>query len=285
MLSNYLSVSQFQLKLEILCDNKKDILVVSKEYYEQMERSIEIIKSLQPDISIFPEMAYQGKYDNIFKELSSNGKMIVFGSTYVDSVNKTKIFFDGELKDVVKRYPCGSEPMVRFCEKIDTEEFITNYLSEHEFYVKGQKIYVLNCLEYYQVAYMIARDTSLSSDLFAFIVPCSNSNPTVFIDESRAIHNHNESIYSFVCNRVKKDGNHGYGNSYIFGPIQYHEKDWLAEEGFMCEKHNASILTLDKCTPQYAYGEYAIGSTISRFGRSDSYINTPKNIKIGSLLD
>lgn len=282
--NNYLSVIQFQLRLKIKCDSTHDFLVIDDEYIQQMQKSIDAIRLLNPDIVIFPELSYDSQFDETFKELSTTEKLIVFGSTYIDKINHTMVFQNGELICIPKLFPCGSEPMVRFVEKISPDDFLNNYLSSHEFYVKGNKLYILNCLEYYEVAYIIARDCKLSSDLFGFIVPCSNSNPKVFIDESKAIHNHNEFIYSFVCNRIKEDGTKGYGRSYIFGPIQYHEKDWMKEEGVVSDEHNANILILDSSTPTYAYGKFAYGKTLSRFGRSDCYINTPKNITIQNLF-
>ena len=282
--NNYLSVLMFQLRLKIKCVPTHDYLIVDQDYLEQIAKSIEVIKTHQPDIVVFPEMSYQSQYDDTFKELSKNGKLIVFGSTYIGNINHTIIFQDGTLKKVAKRFPCGSEPMVRFIPKMDVTEFVANYLHEHEFYVNGQKVYVLNCLEYYEAAYMIARNKNLVQDLFGFVVPCSNSNPKVFIEESKALHNHNEYIYSFVCNRVKDDPSQRYGSSYVFGPIQYHEKDWLTEEGIVSEKHNSSIFTLDIYTPSYAYGSFACGNLLSRFGRSDAYVNTPKNVVVKNLF-
>ncbi len=280
--NNYLSVLQFQLKLEIICKPNEDVLTLSDEYFEQMEKSCEVLQKTKPDICIFPEMSYNEKYDSLFRELSENGKLIVFGSTYIGSLNHTMVYLDGKLNTVIKRYPCGSEPMIRFCDNLETSKFLDLYLKEHEFFVNGKKVYILNCLEYYKAAYLIARNRELSSNLFGFIVPCSNSNPKVFLEESMAIHNHNEHIYSFVCNRIKNTGEFGYGRSYIFGPIQGHEKEWLSEEGITSEKHNASILTFDTTTPSYSFGNFALST--SRFGRSDSYLNTPKNLQIKNLL-
>ena len=282
--NNYLSVLQFQLKLEIKCDSVHDYIIVDENYQKQMQRCIEVLNNLNPDIVIFPEMSYQSEYDLHFTELSKEGKLIVFGSTYIDSINYTMIFHNGSLNKVQKMFPCGSEPMVRFMDKTTVSEFLDVHLSNHEFIVKGNKVYVLNCLEYYETAYTISRNPLYCSDLFGFIVPCSNSNPKVFLDESKALHNHNEFIYSFVCNRIKDDGKKGYGKSYIFGPIQYHEKDWLKEEGIVCDEHNASILSLDSATPSYAYGNFACGKELSRFGRSDAYINTPQNVTVKNLF-
>jgi len=282
--NNYLSVVLFQLRLNIKCVSTHDYLEVDNEYVEQMKRSIEVIQKTKPDIAIFPEMSYQSEYDEIFKEFSKDGALIVFGSTYIGNFNYTMVYQYGKLHQVPKMFPCGSEPMVRFIPKLDAEEFLRNHICSHEFHVKGKKVYILNCLEYYEASYLIARTLSLSSDLFAFISPCSNSNPKVFMDESKALHNHNEFVYSFVCNRIKGDGTKGYGKSYIYGPIQYHEKDWLTEEGIFSDEHNASILILDSGTPSYAYGKFACGRSLSRFGRSDCYLNTPKDVCVKNLI-
>ena len=66
--------------------------------------------------------------------------------------------------------------------------------------------------------------------------------------------------------------------------IQYHEKDWLTEEGILSDEHNASILNLDSSTPSYAYGKFACGKSVSRFGRSDCYLNTPKDVCVKNLI-
>lgn len=280
---NYLAIVNFQLKLEIICNKDCDYIITNELYKQQMDESIKVLNTLKPDIAIFPEMSFNVEYEKDIKRLSKNS-LIVFGSTYVGSMNKTKIYQDGKLHEVLKYFPSGSEPMIRFFDSIDIDTFLNKHLKEHEFFVKGHKFYILNCLEYYKVAYFIARDRQFSKDLFGFLVPCSNSNPKVFIEESMAIHNHNENIYSFVCNRIKKDGNYGYGKSYIYGPIQYHEKDWLTEEGILSDAHNCSILKHDSSTPSYSYGFFADPNIISRFGRSDLYINTPINVTVKNLI-
>lgn len=282
--SNFLTVLQFQLKLTIKSDSKQDYLVCDDEYFRQMQKCIELMQKLNPDIVIFPEMSYNLMFHHYFKIFSSGNKLVVFGSTYLGSINYTTIFYNGEFKKIQKRYACGSEPMVRFIPKIDINTFLKKYLHEHEVYVKGNKLYILNCLEYYEAAYLIVRNPILCENLFGFIVPCSNNNPDVFLTESCAIHNHNEYIYSFVCNRVKEDGNNGYGKSYIFGPIQQHEKFWLENEGVPVTYHNASILTMDSSTIGYAYGSFFTGKTLSRFGRSDYYTNTPQNFVFKNLV-
>ena len=282
--NNYLAVMLFQLKLKIKCDSTHDYLEVTDEYILQMKNSIQLIQLNKPDIAIFPEMSYQSEYDEIFKQLTQDGTLIVFGSTYIGNINYTMVFQNGNLIPVQKMFPCGSEPMVRFIPKIHSQDFLKKHLASHEFWVRNKKVYVLNCLEYYEAAYLIARNPKLSSDLFAFVTPCSNSNPKVFMDESRALHNHNEFIYSFVCNRIKEDCPNKYGKSYIYGPIQYHEKDWLTEDGIISDEHNASILTLDFFTPSYVFGKFACGKSLSRFGRSDCYLNTPKEVCVKNII-
>ena len=147
--------------------------------------------------------------------------------------------------------------------------------------IKNKKILILNCMEYYAHAYTISRKYE---DIFAIICICSNSNQKVFIEESKALHNHSENIYSFVINCISNYQKEEYakGNTYIYGPIQYHEQDWLKKEGFELENHSCSILKLSN-KPEYFYGEFT--NNFSRFGRSDNYQNNPKNIEIGNLME
>ena len=128
-------------------------------------------------------------------------------------------------------------------------------------------------------AYTISRKFD---DIFAIICICSNSNQKVFIEESKALHNHSENIYSFVINCISNYQKEEYakGNTYIYGPIQYHEQDWLRKEGYDIDNHSCSILKLSN-NPEYFYGEFT--NNFSRFGRSDYYLNNPKNIETGSL--
>lgn len=95
-----------------------------------------------------------------------------------------------------------------------------------------------------------------------------------------AIHNHNESIYTFMLNCVStyKDESYGDGQSYIYGPVSIHEKEWLSKEGVLTKKNPNHILSLSKDKIQYVYGEFMFSERLSRFGRSDNYINNPRTI-------
>ena len=137
--NNYLSVMLFQLKLKIKCYSTHDYLEITDEYILQMKNSIQLIQVHKPAIAIFPEMSYQSEYDEIFKQLTQDGTLIVFGSTYIGNINYTMVFQNGNLIPVQKMFSCGSEPMVRFIPKIHTQYFLENYLASHEYWVKNKK--------------------------------------------------------------------------------------------------------------------------------------------------
>jgi predicted amidohydrolase len=273
----------FQLRLDLGCDSRKEFLITTADYINQMRNSIGLINKLKPDVVVFPEMSYSSDFEEAMREISKSA-LVVYGSEYI-SDNNTTIIFQGERKsEVIKRYPSGAEPMARKYRGLSVTDFISNYLNEHTFTVKGQKIVILNCLEYYHVAYFIARDPKLQ-DVFGFVVPCSNSNTTVFLQETMALHNHNENIYSFVCNTNSVYNGEGYGdgNSYIFGPVHMHEKQWLKQDNIPCFEHMCSIARLNEPS-SCLYGEFALPEQISRFGRSDFYHTTPQNVTIFKLL-
>ena len=135
-------------------------------------------------------------------------------------------------------------------------------------------------MEYYQHAYTIGREIK---DIFAILCICSNNNQKLFIDESIALHNHSDNIYSFVLNCVSTYMGKDYakGESYIFGPIQKYEQNFLKKEKIKQIDHCCSILNLSN-VPQYFYGEFQ--SDFSKYGRSDNYINNPKNIEISKII-
>jgi hypothetical protein len=157
-------------------------------------------------------------------------------------------------------------------------------MNEHIFEIRGEKICGLNCMEYYHVAYFISRDDELSKKIFAIVSPCSTSNISVFEEETIAIHNHNDYIYSIVANDIStyNDREYATGESYIYGPIHKHEKEWLQQEGILSSNHPSSIVKLDS-KASYIYGEFAVLDRLSRFGRSDFYETNPRNITVGKL--
>ena len=50
-----------------------------------------------------------------------------------------------------------------------------------------------------------------------------------------------------VQTEMSKKEEYAKGNTYVFGPIQYHEQDWLKKEGFDLENHSCSILKFFFC--------------------------------------
>lgn len=274
----YLKILGFQLKVNLSCNHYSEHLLIDSEFRKEMKETLKIASELNPDIVVYPEMCYSEDYEKEFINLSKN-KLIVAGSIYKENRNMTVVYKDKKKQLIEKRYASGAEPMTRYIDYLDPEEFIDKYLKDHIFIIKGKKIVVLNCMEYYHVAYYLARKFK---DIFAFISPCSNNNQKVFIEETRALHNHNENVYSFVVNCISDYNNKSYakGRSYIYGPIQYHEKEWIRKEGICNDSHNSSILNLDEL-PSYFYGEFT--NNLISYGRSDRYSNNPKKILVKYL--
>ena len=268
----------FQFNISLDCDYKDEYLIKNENFYKQFKEAKEIISDKNADIIIFPEMCYLTEEDSYYKEISK-GQLVIAGSYYENGLNKTIVFQDEKKYAILKCNASGAEPMIRNHTNIDTATFMKEHLKNHTFYVKDKKIIVLNCMEYYAHAYRIAREIK---DVFAIICICSNSNQKVFKEESMALHNHQENVYSFVVNAVSNYMGKPYakGESYGFGPIQYHEQDWLRKEGVLIDNHNAAIFKLGS-DAAYFYGEFE--SILSRFGRSDAYTNNPKNFEIKKL--
>ena len=234
---DYLSVCMFQLKVDLDCNSVDEYIIETKEVISQLEAAFSIIEKRKPDISLFPEMTYLKRYEKKYQELSAS-RIIVAGSYYKNGINTTVVFSNGKKYEVPKCYASGAEPMARKVSFMPAEEFIKEEIKRHEFWVKGKKLYILNCMEYYHMAYYIARNQQLNHNLFGIIAICSNSNTHVFEEETICIHNHNESIYTFSLNCVStyKGENYGDGKSYIYGPISGHEKEWLRKEGINSKK-------------------------------------------------
>ena len=282
--NNYLSVCMFQLKVDLDCDSKKEFLIESEENFKQIESALGIIEEYKPDVAMFPEMTYVEKLDKKYQELSKT-RIIVAGSYYKDGINTTVVFSDGEKHEIAKAYASGAEPMARVVSYIEPEEFLKEEIKKHEFWVKGKKIYILNCMEYYHTAYFIARSKAFKDNLFGIFAICSNSNTRVFEEETTVIHNHNEDLYTFTLNCVSnyKGENYGDGKSYIYGPISGHEKEWLIQEEIESKKNVCHVLSLSKDEAQFVYGEFVFPENLSRFGRSDKYISNPRNITVENL--
>ena len=280
-MNNYLSVCMFQLSIQCDCNSQNEYLIETEDVLTQIEKAFSFISTHKPDIALFPEMTYVESFKQQYIELSKN-RIIVVGSHYKNGINITVVFQDGKMYEIPKAYASGAEPMARKITFVNPEEFIAYELCEHEFWIKGKKIYILNCMEYYHAAYYIARNPELQKDLFGIFAICSNSNTHVFEEETVCIHNHNESIYTFVLNAISTYQGHAYGDgqSYIYGPISIHEKDWLVDEGINSKKNVCHILSLEKSNAQTVYGKFVFHESLSSFGRSDKYLNNPRDITI-----
>ena len=281
---NYLSVCMFQLDVQLDCNSIDEYLIETNEVLNQIESAFQIIEKYQPDIAMFPEMTYLERFEERYSKLSTS-RIIVAGSYYKEGINTTIVFDNGVKHEIVKSYASGAEPLARHISFIKPTDFLQTKLKDHEFWIKGKKIYILNCMEYYHTAYFIARDDSLTDELFGIFTICSNSNTRVFEEETVCTHNHNEALYTFTLNCVSKykGENYGDGKSYIYGPVSQHEKEWLRKEGIESKQNVCHVLSLPRAEAQFVYGEFVFHDKLSRFGRSDKYLNNPRNIIVQKL--
>ena len=284
-INNYLSVMMIQLNMTLDCNSINEYLIETDSIAEQFQNAFEMMQNKQPDITLFPEMAYISKFEEKYKEFSKHDKIIVAGSYYKDGINRTVVFQNGEKYEIPKGYVSGAEPMARKVFYKEPDEFLEADLHKHEFYIKGKKIYIFNCMEYYHLAYYVARNSKYRENLFGIFAICSNSNTHVFEEETIVTHNHNESIYTFMLNCVStyKGKDYGDGQSYIYGPISIHEKEWMDKDGINTKRNPTHVLSLSQTKAQCVYGEFIVSESLSRFGRSDSYINNPRNVVVSDL--
>lgn len=284
LVNNYLSVCMFQLRVKLECNSREEYLVETSNVLKQVENCLNVIREYEPDISLFPEMTYVSKFEKEFEELSKS-RIIVAGSFYKECINTTVVFVDGKKHEVAKTYASGAEPMARKILFLPPEKFLEEELEHHAFWIKGKKIYILNCMEYYHAAYYIARNKRLNTELFGIFAICSNSNTRVFEEETVCIHNHNEKIYTFVLNCVGTYRGKKYadGKSYIYGPVSIHEKEWLKIEQIESKQNVSHILSMSEERAEFIFGKFVFAEELSRFGRSDSYLNNPRDIVIENI--
>lgn len=274
----YLRVLGFQLKVELDCDSTNEFLIQTEDFMLQINSIKDIIEEKNPDVIILPEMCYVDSMKKYYTQLSKD-KLVIAGSIYRNGINYTIVFSKGDMFAFKKRNASALEPMVRFVNDCDYSLFTEKYLSEHMFLIKDKSLVVLNCMEYYKQAYFILRSCP---NIFGTVCVCSNNNVQVFLEETKAIHNHVEDIYTFMVNSVNtyKGISYAKGESYVYGPVQRCEQEWLAKEGLSLDHHVSSILKLGS-ESEYFYGEFLNG--FSRFGRSDNYVSNPRNVEVGLI--
>lgn len=279
MNNEYFKILFAQLKVSLDYNKNNEYLIENKSYFFQMDKIIDEIKQSDPDIIIIPELCYHKKYDDYFKTNSIN-KIVVFGSTYIGSENFTIVYSNNNKYVIKKMFQSGVEPSVRFQTPISTSTFIKKHLKERTFKLKSKKFIILNCAEYYKCAYYIARNKNLNKNLFGFLVPCANNNKDVFLTESKAFHNHNQDVYSFVVNSISNYKNKAYSNgeSYVLGKVSQFEKEFVDKNKI---NHSSIICELNNL-PSVVCGEFLFSNS-SNYYRSDNYKHTPLNLKIKKI--
>lgn len=284
-INDYLSVLMVQLNMNLDCNSVDEYLIETDSIEEQVTKAFNVMHNKQPDITLFPEMAYMEKFEEKYKEFSKDNKIVVAGSCYKAGINNTVVFQDEKKYEIPKGYASGAEPMARKILYTDPITFLTTELQKHEFKMKERKIYIFNCMEYYHLAYYVTRNLPYKENLFGTFTICSNSNTHVFEEETIVTHNHNEAMYTFMLNCVNTYKGEAYadGQSYIYGPVSVHEKEWLEKDGINTKRNLTHILSLSKTRAQYVYGEFIAAENLSKFGRSDKYSNNPRNIVVSDL--
>ena len=270
----YFRIGFAQMKLNLGCDNEKEFLIADDLYFKQMDEVVEKIDDC--DVVIFPELSYHKHYEDYFLT-NSNNKIFVFGSCYVGNENFTVVYHNMKKYVIKKMFNSPVEPSIRYQQSVSVKEFLRNNLKERTLVLNGKKFIVLNCAEYYKVAYFIARDEAKSKNLFGFLVPCANNNNEVFLTESKAISNHNDRVYSFIVNSNSLYNNAKYslGGSYVFGKVSPFERECVKD--FRLKEAN-NICCLDDGS-YFVSGMYLYKES-SNYYRSDSFRHTPKNIRI-----
>ena len=282
----YISVLMIQAVLDVECTAEYELCTGGESWRRQFDHSKSLIEAHNPDIVIYPETFYLSESAAEFEELS-NGRLIVAGSTYVDKQNETIVFQDGKIHRILKNNPSPLEIASRYMPYQTFDSLIDEGLwneGAHIFKVKGEDVLVLNCMEYYNSAYFISRSKKYNSNLFGILCPCSSSNMSLFEQETIAINNHREDVYTFLCNRISPKGKSTTkGGSYIYGMISRIEKDFIRQmySGYKLE-HICGIVKLGS-DPTWVYGEYAIPEGVSPFGRSDRFMRTPMNLTVSGL--
>lgn len=279
MKKEYFKILFAQMNLNLGYDSEKEFLIANEEYFKQMEMIMKKIKTNDYDVIVFPEMSYHEQYNNYFLNNSIN-KIVVYGSHYIGNKNYTIVYHNNKKFYVDKVFSSAVEPSIRYQQNISIKQFINKCLKDHTFILKGKKFIVLNCAEYYKVAYFIARDEVKSKNLFGFLVPCANNNNEVFLTESKSIHNHCDNVYSFVVNSNSSYNGEKYSNggSYVFGKMSVYEKECRNKNTL---KHPSNICYLDEGS-YIVEGEFLFKDS-SSFYRSDNFRHTPKNLKIERL--
>ena len=277
-----------QAQIDVKVNSTSESTIFDDAWHSQFRYSIELMQKYKPNLVIYPETFYNDSYSkDIFKDLTQDDKLIVAGSIYYGSENNTICFYKGNKICIPKANPSPLEIASRYMSSQGFDDLYENEIWANKlrtFYIKDKKIIVLNCMEYYNSAYFISRSKKYNQNLFGIACPCSSSNINLFEMETAVISNHQENIHTFLCNRVSPhDKSRTKDGSYIYGPITKAEKKFLKQDfPSYSVDHICGVIRLNH-QPSWIYSEFATGSNLSPYGRSDNFMVTPKNTVIGLL--
>lgn len=287
MNDNYISVLMIQAQLNVEVTPVHELCLFDDNWHNQFKHSKELIENYHPDIILYPETFYNPDCESDFIDMSLNS-LVVAGSTYTGHQNETIVFSKGKRHNIFKNNPSPLEVASKYMEYQSFNNLVETGLwrqNQHTFQVKNKDVIVLNCMEYYNSAYFIARSNKYNQNLFGILCPCSSSNIELFEQESIALTNHKENIYTFLCNRISaREDSTTKGNSYIYGAISRTQKV-LIKQQYPNETNLSHACGIAKLSnkPSWIYGKFAITDNLSPFGRSDNFLSTPRSLMIDSL--
>lgn len=109
------------------------------------------------------------------------------------------------------------------------------------------------------------------------VSPCSNNGLQVFLEETKAIHNHNSNIYSLIvnCVTILDEKSYAIGNSYIFVVVDSYSHSLNLKKD-VCLEHPSSVLHLKNEKVAFFL---EVQDSFNPIKRSDDYKKNPVKIK------
>ncbi len=271
--------------------------VVYDEVRPQLERCFALIEEQKPQLVVLPETCYIPQLYDTYKSLAQDC-FIVAGSAYNDDgINETHMFGPNGFYSVVpKIFPSPKETMEYNHPNTKMPDLV---LKQWEAEVErgewppyfpvideknGQRLAVLNCMDYYRMGYFVANSSVISPHIWGIVSPCSNGQQEVFFRLAGAIHDANDLIYSFVVNSHNQTRPPGstQGQSFVMGPITHNTKALLSLQTGQKDDHFAYIYKLGE-DAEVLFLDLIDGKDVCFFARSKDFKSTPTNIQRVSL--
>jgi len=239
---------------------------------------IKMMEETDADVIVFPEYCYNHLLDERYKKVSDEGKLVIAGTTYTDQgINCTVVFEEGKKFMLPKLFPASNEPMFRTQPRKTVFELYED-VSKYMFEIKGCHVVILTCSDYLNLGNLVCM-ANLDKRL-VLISACHNNNTEIFKQEAVVIHNKHDLAYSFVINCISTVSSRIKGESFIYGPIQKAEQDFLRMEGKIQDYNYHSAIFNADTEPCSIYCEVLTTEEYSRYERSLRYKKNPVKLEI-----